>query len=399
MTVTDRALFGPVPAAIADLRNVATVRRRCAEVLVYVRAGDSALFRLDETRAAEVVERIASITAERFPDLHVPYHSRWRHFGDRVPELSPTARIDLAVVSVLLDAGAGPSWSYRDAAGLALARSEGLAIASLEAFLAGTFSADPDDPYRVDAAALAGLDAATLAAVFQVTATNPLVGLDGRVELLHRLADALRSGVFDGRPGGLFAALTEHQNTVAAPEILRALLDGLSPIWPSGQSMEVDGRTWPVGDVWNHPTGRVPFHKLSQWLTYSLIEPFEWAGVAVTGLNELTGLPEYRNGGLLLDAGLIVPRADEWATAELTPADPWVIEWRALTVALLDELAPLVRNRLAAGRPAPLADRAHSLPLAALLEGGSWTAGRILAAELRPGGGPPVTIASDGTVF
>ena len=401
MTVTDRGLFGAVPEAIAELRNVATVRLRCAEVLAFVRAGDSPHFRLAETRAAEVVERIASITAARFPDLNVPYHSRWRHFSDRVPELSPAARIDLAVVSVLLDAGAGPAWSYRDEAGLTLTRSEGLAIASLDAFLAGRFSAYPDDPYRVDAAALASLDTSDLAVLFQVAETNPLVGLDGRALLLHRLAAALQThpDVFDGRPGGLFAALTQHQNTVAAGDILRALLDGLSPIWPSGQALDVDGQSWPLGDVWDHPTGPVPFHKLSQWLTYSLIEPFEWAGVEVTGLDELTGLPEYRNGGLLLDAGLIVPRAADWATAELTPAEPWVIEWRALTVALLDALAPLVRDRLAAGRPDPLADRARSLPLAALLEGGSWTAGRIIAAELRPGGGPPVTIVSDGTVF
>ena len=51
--------------------------------------------------------------------------------------------------------------------------------------------------------------------------------------------------------------------------------------------------------------GWMPFHKLSQWLTYSLLEPFGWAGVAVTDLDELTGLPEYRNGGLLLDTGVL----------------------------------------------------------------------------------------------
>jgi len=39
----------------------------------------------------------------------------------------------------------------------------------------------------------------------------------------------------------------------------------------------------------------MPFHKLSQWLTYSLLEPFEWAGVRIHRLDELTGLPEYRN--------------------------------------------------------------------------------------------------------
>ncbi len=387
MTDSDGGLFGPVPSVVADLRDVASVRRRCAEVLAFVREGRSEHFTLGERCAVDVVHRIATITASRFPDLVVPYHSRWRHFGDRVPEMSTASRIDLAVVSVLLDAGAGPSWSYRDATGEILTRSEGLAVASLDAFLAGMFSDDPDDRQRVDAEALACLEASDLAAIFQVTDGNPLVGLDGRAELLHRLAVALHAWP-DGRPGGMFRLLTSDQNTVGARDILRFLLDGLSSIWPSGQSLDVDGTTWPLGDVWPHPTGWVPFHKLSQWLTYSLVEPFEWAGVAVTGLDDLTGLPEYRNGGLLLDTGLIVPRAGH-PLPTFTPADEWVIEWRALTVALLDELAPAVRDRL--GAPA--------LPLACLLEGGSWTAGRIIAAERRPGGPPPVTVVGDGTVF
>ncbi|HUS16528.1 MAG TPA: DUF1688 family protein, partial [Chloroflexia bacterium] len=69
-----------VPAVVARLRDVATVRRRSAEVLAAVRAGSSPHFRLDEDRAAEVADRIAGITRTRFPDLDVPYHSRWRHF-------------------------------------------------------------------------------------------------------------------------------------------------------------------------------------------------------------------------------------------------------------------------------------------------------------------------------
>ena len=389
MAESEQGLFGPVPAVIADLRDVSTVRRRCAEILAFVRQGRSEHFTLDEPRAADVVERIAAITTARFPDLKVPYHSRWRHFGDRVPTLSPQAQLDLAVVSVLLDAGAGPMWSYLDGSGASLTRSEGLAVASLEAFLAGAFSDDPHDPCRVDAAALVRIDPDQLGRMFQIGPDNPLVGLDGRAELLRRLAVALEAPAFGGRPGGLFTTLTQRQNGVSARELLRALLDGLSAIWPSGQWLTADGRDWPLGDVWEHPTGRVPFHKLSQWLTYSLVEPFEWAGVAVTGLDELTGLPEYRNGGLLLDAGLIVPRTPEWSTSTYTPADPWVIEWRALTVALLDELAPAVRRRLGS----------DDLPLACLLEGGSWTAGRIIAAERRPGGPPPVTVVGDGTVF
>jgi hypothetical protein len=135
----------------------------------------------------------------------------------------------------------------------------------------------------------------------------------------------------------------------------------------------------------------VAFHKLSQWLTYSLLEPFEWAGAQVTGIEALTGLPEYRNGGLLLDGGVIVPRDAGFAAQVYTPADEWVIEWRALTVSLLDELAPLVRGELGVS--------ADALPLACILEGGTWAAGRQIALERRDGGAPPVRIDSDGTVF
>ncbi|MGE0634502.1 MAG: DUF1688 family protein, partial [Pseudobdellovibrionaceae bacterium] len=38
-------------------------------------------------------------------------------------------------------------------------------------------------------------------------------------------------------------------------------------------------------------------------------------------------------------------------------------------------------------------------PLAKVLEGGTWWAGRFLAAEKRQGGPPPIQIKSDGTVF
>jgi hypothetical protein len=136
--------------------------------------------------------------------------------------------------------------------------------------------------------------------------------------------------------------------------------------------------------------GWVPFHKLSQWLAYSLLEPFEWAGVAVTALDALTGLPEYRNGGLLIDGGVIVPRDAASLARTWKVGDEFIVEWRALTVTLVDELAPLVRARLSRS--------AAEMPLACVLEGGTWAAGRLLAKELRDGA-PPLKITSDGTVF
>jgi len=409
-----------IDAAVRVLRDPATIRTRCHAIAAAVEGGQSPHFIIDRSQLAPLAERVASLTRQRFPDLAIPYHSRWRHFEaggidrkERLDELLAEhtvdevarSRIELALISVLLDAGAGPQWRYIEYPNIVqrYARSEGLAVASFRAFTLGRFSSDPDEPCRVDAKALMAIDATALASMFQAGAGNPLVGVDGRVALLRQLGCALHEQPqlfgLDGRPGMMFDALGARARAESRPlhaaDILGFLLDAFSSIWPSGQTFE--GR--PVGDVWPHPdaggqgasAGHVPFHKLSQWLTYSLLEPFQWAGLAVDGLDALTGLPEYRNGGLLLDGGALLPTNPRRMAKPMTPADPWIVEWRALTVALLDDLAPLVRERLGV--------TADAMPLACILEGGTWAAGRAIAAELRKTGAPPVTVESDGTVF
>ena len=97
------------------------------------------------------------------------------------------------------------------------------------------------------------------------------------------------------------------------------------------------------------------------------------------------------NGGLLVDGGLIAPRATDALTQAYRPADPLVVEWRALTVAGLDRIAARVRTALG--------HDTASLPLGAVLQGGTWSAGRRLARARRADGGPPVVLVSDGTVF
>lgn len=397
------------------LRSTTAVRTRARQLLARAREGASEYFVVSGTALAGAARTVAQLTRERYPDGRIPYHSRWRHFeaggvdrralldaalGDVDAATRARAQIDLVLVSVLLDAGAGADWSYREAAsGQRFARSEGLGVASFHAFLAGLFSSDPQRPLRVDAAGLSAVTADRLAAAFQVGGGNPLVGLEGRAALLRRLGEALAAqpAVFgaQGRPGGLFDALTaQGGGAVAAHDILVLLLDTLSSIWPAQNT--IDGE--PLGDCWRHPAvvgegltaGWMPFHKLSQWLTYSLLEPFEWAGVRVTGLDALTGLPEYRNGGLLIDAGVLRPLPPDWATRDWQAGDAFIVEWRALTVALLDELAPLVRAELDLSE--------QQMPLACVLEGGTWAAGRLLAQRQR-GGLPPLNIVSDGTVF
>jgi hypothetical protein len=389
-------------AAARSLLSAAAVRERAQEMLAAALAGGVPEWRVDLGKLEAAADLTAQVVHEAYPDLNVPFHARWRHFTVAGHDLwaerekpwatredQARAAFDLAITSVLLDAGAGPVWRYRDATGAVLGRSEGLGIASFRLFESGAMSADPHDPLRADA--LSRIDAVTLARAFQVTGDNPLVGLDGRAALLRRLGEAL------GRPGALFDAMAARarDGKLPAPVILEVLLEALGPIWAGRLSL---GGV-PLGDCWRHPAikrddatdGYMPIHKLSQWLAYSLIEPLESAGITVTDIDGLTGLAEYRNGGLFVDAGVLT-LTDPADAARAHPVEgPLVVGWRALTVALLDAIAPMVRDRLGVG--------AEAFPLARVLEGGTWAAGRRIAASLREGGGSPITVISDGTVF
>jgi hypothetical protein len=374
-------------------------------------------WRIDGSRLGAVADYVVETIWDNYPLLNIPFHARWRHFTvgghDRWAALQTKARwknaaekaraaFDLVIVSVLLDAGAGPDWRYRDAQGSVLSRSEGLAVASLEMFAAGAFSSSDDDPLRADAERLRDLTADDLRGGFQVSASNPLIALESRAALLNALGDACLASVKvfareDGaRPGGLFDFLhAQAGGRIGADAVLHALLRHLGGIWPSRLSL--DGI--PLGDTWRHPalqtddetSGLVPFHKLSQWLAYSLIEPLQAGGLAVTDIGALTGLPEYRNGGLFVDLGALVP-TDAPALDQTHNVDSlFIVEWRALTVALLDDIAERVRARLELD--------ASRLPLACVLEGGTWAAGRRIARQRRADGSPPLKIVSDATVF
>jgi hypothetical protein len=406
-------------SSIDYLRSPLAIRTRCESILQAGLDGKLQHFSIDLGKLSATAQRVAAVTKAAYPSLAIPVHGRMNHFRaggiDRVAFLDAKiasegmtaddrARtwIDLVVVSVLLDAGAGDVWKFHEqASGQRIGRSEGLAVASFHAFTNGLFSSS-SHPLRVDANALQSLDAKKLRDAFQVSVDNPLEGCDGRIELVKKLGDALLASptLFPGgRPGGLLDALRAraalNQAKVAAPDILALLLQGLSSIWPGRVIM--DGVN--LGDVWRHsaaggtgPTaGLVPFHKLSQWMAYSLFEPLEMQGITIDQAGALTGLPEYRNGGLLLDMGVLVAKHDAVTGQAHRPDDEVIVEWRALTVALLDRLADPIRQLLG--------KTPEQLPLACILEGGTWATGRAVAAERRAGGGPPIRIISDGTVF
>jgi hypothetical protein len=406
-------------SAALTLLSASAVRERAHRMLALALDDKLPNFRIHPEKMDGVVELVLQTTRDAYPSLDVPFHSRWRHFvlnGDnrwaaiasqtRWSDAATRARaeFDLAIVSVFLDAGAGPTWRYRDQkSGVAIGRSEGLALASLAMFESGVFSANASDPLRADGSALARLSQSDVAHGLQVSDANPLVGLEGRVELLRSLGRLVTSkGNIFGRqdaprPGGLFDQIASRaeNNRLPAPIILSELLQQLGPIWPSRLSLGGVA----LGDCWRHSAlttsdatnGLVPLHKLSQWLAYSLIEPLQTAGIEVIDIDGLTGLAEYRNGGLFIDSGVLTFRDQQDAEREHEVSSSLVVEWRTLTVALLDRLADGVRKRLGLD--------AESLPLAKVLEGGSWATGRRLARERRADASPPVKVISDGTVF
>ncbi len=420
----DQLFDRPVSEAVIYLRSLEAIRELCQHLFDLAMADQLTHFRCDLSKLDRNADYVLQVIKTNYPDLQVPFHSRWRHFGTggnqrldlletKLAGLSPLERartkFDLVITSVLLDAGAGAEWQYQEPGTNAVwRRSEGLGIASFYTFLQGGFSSDPDQPLQADAQGLQNFSAQILEENFQVTSDNPLVGVVGRVELLQKLGETLAKSPqmfsLDGvnfRLGYLVDYLLGDRRTtpanyqLPAAKVFQAVLYGLGDIWAN--RIVLDGVN--LGDVWQHsqlagetPESKlVPFHKLSQWLTYSLLEPLQELGIEITHLEAMTGLPEYRNGGLCLDLGLLQPKYPEILTQTYSPDAEVIVEWRALTVILLDRMTETIRQKL---NLSPT-----DLPLVKILEGGTWTAGRKIAAELRPGGIPPLKIASDGTVF
>ena len=322
---------------------------------------------------------VADVTRTNYPDLAIPYHSRWRHFA--AGGVDRRADLDAALAD-RDTASPGPRHDRPDGHQRP-ARRRGRPLIGVigrhpdvhpfgrlggrqfsRVHAAGAFSSDPADPLRVDAAGLRALDTARLAAALQVDDDNPVVGLDGRIDLLHRLGDVLgRSG---DRPGRCSTSRARHR--VRAHDILSYLLVSL---WGSG-------RRPTASTVFPSVTaGRIRRCSGSRRTSCRSGSPTRCSRTVrvvrcpeVTGLDELTGLPEYRNGGLMLDTGVLRLRDPQWADRTWTPADELIVEWRGLTVALLDELAGRVCAHLGT-----------DLPLACVLEGGTWATGRALASS------------------
>ncbi|KAF6824457.1 Uracil catabolism protein 4 [Colletotrichum musicola] len=452
------------------LRSLGAVRERSRIVTEKALRNELKHFDVDMRKFPDVVSFVSQIIKRDYdaPYNAIPSHGRHQHFcvggRDRVAQLLSTfpedvdssekcrRMIDLFTVSVLLDAGAGTKWSYKSTEnGRVYRRSEGIAVASLEMFKTGLFSSDPKNKFQVDKEGLRGLTVEKMAAGLQSMQGNQMAGIEGRTQLLFRLANALaeKSEYFgeNGRPGNMIDYLLAHPSTQASstpiillPTLWNVLMNGLAPIWPSSRTA-INGAS--LGDAWpcqsmpqppQSPTTSqfspfppsaqnstaawesiLPFHKLTQWLCYSLMQPMQsLLRIQFAGVELLTGLPEYRNGGLFIDLGVLTLRPDDTerglqhydehcrrtgvkpveVAPMFEPSDDVIVEWRGVTVGLLDRLCAEVnkhmKNDLQGGE----------LTLAQLLEAGSWKGGREMAEFSRPNTKePPILIDSDGTVF
>lgn len=215
----------PTTKPAAYLRSIQSVRDRSKIVLMRAKSNSLNHFNVDMSKFQETADYVVSIIKRDFAGDYenIPPHGRWQHFEvggrPRVTQLLqswPTTidnqertrrLIDLFLVSVLLDAGAGTSWSYKSKeSGRTYTRSEGLAVASLEMFKAGYFSSNKGQPHQVDANGLRNITVETLAKGMQVSDTNPMSGLEGRAGLLIRLASSLHNAELwgmEGRPGNM----------------------------------------------------------------------------------------------------------------------------------------------------------------------------------------------------
>lgn len=384
--------------------------RQSAEKIFELTKSGQTHFNYHADQLNPLADYVIEVIRANYPALEIPFHSRWGHFrvggidrvqslDSKIADLDPfekaRTKLDLVITSVLLDAGAGNTWSYKESSsGKVFNRSEGLGVASFYLFMEGRLSDNPSKPLQATAQGLQNLTAEQLKQAFQVSAANPLVGVEGRLSLLRNLGLTIRQkkDLFPGgRPGGLVDYLhLRYGKKITGPQLLRAVLDGLGEIWPG--RVKVAGVN--LGDIWSYskvPGGLAAFHKLSQWMTYSLIEPLVDAGFELVEIEKLTGLAEYRNGGLLLDRGLISLKDPGLLSQSHKPESELIIEWRGLTVSLLDRLGDLIRTKLN--------KTSADFPLAKVLEGGTWWAGRKAAKALREDGSPPLKIDSDGTVF
>jgi hypothetical protein len=437
---------------IEELQSLEAIRSRSQKIFELAKKNQTVHFQLHLENLPSCTKYVMDVTRNGYGSFeNVPYHSRWRHFDSNkitkmrsewhCSEKEKIRRlIDLVTVSVFMDAGAGSSWKYYDSEGCLQTRSEGLAIATFEMFQEGIFSSDPAIPHRVNAHGIRQITLKQFAKALQVSENNPIVGLENRFDLLQRIANCLSTcteyfGREVTRPGHILDYLishatpinidhsaaasnprlgeSKHEESIDSPStpktitgrnqpsrryrinmkhLWHAVIVGFQKLWTPQDLRRGDiGIYSPLKIIGEQGSDLVPFHKLSQWLVYSLIEPLEEFGFEFEDMELLTALAEYRNGGLLIDAQVLTPRSPQLTQLVLDVGCEAIVEWRALTICCIDLIWEQICAELKLSK--------KQLPLSKVLQGGTWNAGRLIAAENRHNRTAPLQVRSDGTIF
>ncbi|ORX52807.1 DUF1688-domain-containing protein [Hesseltinella vesiculosa] len=410
--------------SLRDPTGLITLREQCLKIQQLANKNQLRHFDVDSTKFQDMVDLR---DYQGMPD-QMPMYGQWYRFGchgqiktllqswQGVSPLAQTQRlVDLFVVASALDVESVSrqrSWHYKDPkTSRAIGGSQGIAMATLDLFKAGAFSCDPQDPFRVDGEKLKTPGQPTHFRVsLQPKSASHLPGLEDRLSLLQHIGHVLQSQpCFRGdqgtsfRPGHFIDYLLDHHATIHTK---KGPLIPLETLWPGAMQL---GELWarPEGDIQDCPSllldsatsmeAKIPFHKYTQWLIYSISEPMEkLLGATIEGKDLLTPVPDHWQGGLLLDTGFLTLKPEETKRGldqfsknakrlgqvqmEVAPMfekdDPVVIEWRALTVAYMDIIADQVRQALRQTRT--------SLPLSKFMEAGSYSVGKDLAEISRP---------------
>ncbi|MET1413635.1 DUF1688 family protein [Roseibium sp. HPY-6] len=372
------------------------IRRRSDDLLRQAIGSGLKHVQVDMSKLGDTLLTVLETTKENYPDFHIPPYGVWRDFEaggiDRWAALVNarayenagemlTAAADLAFLSAYMKTMHPLDWVYEDQmTETRVSGKKASALAAFHMFASGSFSSEMTDPYRVDAETLIRMEKDELASGLQWDLQDDADLLEAMQQHLKRLGEALalRSDMFSEgyftRPGLLMVQMArEDENAVSAEKLLDKLLEALAPVWQGGAALE----DITLGDSFLHsslqdgePASVFPFHMAAQEMVYSLVEPFAWAGLEVSDLDLLTAPADDAHAALFVQTGVLKIKDGPEAPTEAGVRDR-MIEIRAITSALTDKLAELLRRELEVP--------AEQLPLTCILEGGTSRAGnRIL---------------------
>lgn len=383
---------------LLDIFKAETVRGNANEFLSRAVRGDLQFVEVASDKLKQALIDVLETTKQTYPEFQIPPYGVWRLFEagnvDRWSALASAREFqtadellasaaDLAILTVYMDVSTPSDWSYKDTmAGTVVIGRQATALAAINMFAAGSFSSDPVDPFRVDADALIRLDIDELASGLQWNSEENATLLRNLQRHLKRFGEALalRADLFgEGettRPGNLLVKLgNEGWGSVDATVILDRLLQSLAPLWEGGSvkgdvsfgdSFDYGANSGPDGSL------TVPFHSTAQEMVYSLVEPLAWAGFEVDELEALSAPSDAVHTALFVQSGVLVFKNEE-RDLPSEQAINRMIEIRAVTVALTDQLADLLRKELKV--------EAGQLPLSCVLEGGTSRAGKAILRE------------------